>query len=50
LCEWAKENRTEFYKLWTKLVPQEVKTELSGELKNSTPVINLIVTRADGES
>lgn len=50
LAAWAKDNRTDFYKLWTKLVPQEVKTELSGELKNSTPVINLTVTRADGES
>lgn len=50
LCTWAAENRTDFYKLWTKLVPQEVKTELTGELKNSTPVINLTVTRADAES
>lgn len=47
---WALANQTEFYKLWTKLVPQEVKTELSGEVKNSAPVINLTVTRADGES
>lgn len=44
------ENQTEFYRLWTKLVPQEIKTELSGEVKNATPVINLTVTRADGES
>lgn len=29
LIEWGKANRTEFYKLWTKLLPQEVNAKLS---------------------
>lgn len=29
LAAWAAENPTEFYKLWTKLIPTEVKAELT---------------------
>lgn len=29
LIEWAKSEPTEFYKLWTKLIPTEVKAELT---------------------
>lgn len=32
LIEWAKENRTEFYKIWAKLLPQEIKADISGEV------------------
>lgn len=30
LVAWADENPTEFYKLWAKMLPHEVKGELSG--------------------
>ena len=30
LVRWGKENPTEFYKLWGKLLPQQVKQELTG--------------------
>ncbi len=30
LQAWAAENPDEFYKLWAKLIPTEVKTEVSG--------------------
>ena len=29
LRDWGKENQTEFYKLWVKLLPQEVQAKLS---------------------
>ncbi len=39
LKRWAKENLTEFYKLWGRMLPQEV--EMSG--KNGGPV-DLVIT------
>jgi hypothetical protein len=30
LTEWGRDNPTEFYKLWAKLLPQEIKGEFSG--------------------
>lgn len=30
LVSWADENPTEFYKLWAKLLPNEIKAELGG--------------------
>jgi hypothetical protein len=35
LIEWGKENRTPFYQIWAKLLPQEIKGEL--EINNVTP-------------
>jgi hypothetical protein len=32
LTDWGRENRTQFYQLWAKLLPQEIKSEV--ELKN----------------
>lgn len=31
LVEWGRANPDEFYKLWVKLLPTEVKAELTGE-------------------
>lgn len=31
LVEWASEERTEFYRLWGKLIPSDVKLEGTGE-------------------
>jgi hypothetical protein len=36
LTEWAKDNQTDFYKLWVKVLPQEVHAEHSG--KDGTPI------------
>jgi hypothetical protein len=31
LTEWAKDNQTEFYKIWSRLLPQEVNAALTGK-------------------
>lgn len=45
LVEWAKSEPTEFYKLWTKLIPTEVKAELTGA--DGGPIKGLNVTFVD---
>ena len=35
LVEWGKANQTEFYKLWCKMLPTEVKAEVTAEI---TPI------------
>ena len=32
LIKWAEEDPTEFYKLWGKLIPKDIKAELSGNV------------------
>jgi hypothetical protein len=41
--EWGKENASEFYHLWVKMLPKEVKTEISGELSGSSVVTEIVV-------
>jgi hypothetical protein len=36
LIAWAKENRTEFYKLYSKLIPTDVNANISGEITFKT--------------
>jgi hypothetical protein len=38
LTAWAEEQPTEFYKLWIKLLPAEVKADLTGDM-NFTVVV-----------
>lgn len=33
LRDWGKENPTEFYKLWVKMLPTEIKAEVSAEIE-----------------
>lgn len=35
LVEWGRLNETEFYKLWVKVLPQEVNASLTGEVNHS---------------
>ena len=46
LQTWAEENTTEFYKLWSKLIPVEVKAEHSGP--GGGPVETSITVRLVG--
>lgn len=32
-ANWANDNQTEFYKLWAKMLPQEVNAKLAGAVK-----------------
>lgn len=32
-AKWASENQTEFYKLWSKMLPQELNAKMSGGVK-----------------
>ncbi len=32
LTQWAEEQPTEFFKLWSKLLPAEIKADLSGDM------------------
>ncbi len=51
LADWAGSNQTEFYKLWVKMLPQEVKADISGELAGSSIVTEIIVrSREEAES
>lgn len=47
LVEWGKDNQTEFYKLWGKLLPVEMKTPDGGAL--FLKVIDLSGTPDDGD-
>jgi hypothetical protein len=44
LLDWSKENPTEFYKLWGRLLPQEIKNEVTGRdggpIKHQVWVVN----------
>lgn len=33
LLHWARSNNTEFYKLWARILPQEINANMSGSLK-----------------
>jgi hypothetical protein len=39
LTKWAKENPTEFYKIWAKLLPAEVKSTVDGDVSTTVTVI-----------
>lgn len=41
LLKWAKENETEFYKLWGRMLPQEV----AGDPENPVHVVSEIILR-----
>ena len=43
LAEWAKENRTEYYRLWGRLLPKQINSDISTE--TNRPVNEL----SDGE-
>lgn len=47
LASWAKEQPGEFYKLAAKLIPQDIKANVTGNL-TVTPNINLIVEQMAG--
>lgn len=38
LVAWGHENLTEFYKLWVKVLPQEIHANLSGEIDLNSKV------------
>jgi hypothetical protein len=49
LVVWGMENQTEFYKLWAKLLPQEVKNEVSGPNGGTIPTsIEIVFRKPDG--
>lgn len=33
LKQWGEKNRTEFYKLWGRLIPQEIKADVDGSVR-----------------
>lgn len=45
LAAWAEDNKTEFYRLWSKILPQEV--NLGGQ--NGNPVQTQDITKTDAE-
>lgn len=47
LKKWGNENPTEFYRLWSKLIPSDIKAELSGVL-NARVTYKPLVKRLDG--
>jgi len=48
-AEWAKENQTEFYRHYSKLIPTEVKQELTGDL-NINKIVRQIVNTNDTDA
>lgn len=44
MAEWATENRTEFYKLWAKLIP----VQIGGEDGGAPIVHKIVLTGPDG--
>lgn len=47
MAEWAQENQTDFYKLYARLVPTDVK--LSGDAENPIAIIQRTIVRADAK-
>lgn len=46
---WARTEQTEFYKLYVKMLPQDIKAEIAGKDGGPLmPVINVTVTRSEG--
>lgn len=44
---WAVNEPTEFYKLWSKMLPQEVKSEISGkDGAPLAPIMNVSITKS----
>lgn len=47
MAEWAEENPTDFYKIYARLIPTDVK--LSGDAENPITVIQRTIVRADAK-
>jgi len=47
MAEWAEENPTDFYKIYSRLIPTDVK--LSGDAENPITVIQRTIVRADAK-
>ncbi len=46
LKRWGQQEPTEFYKLWSKMLPQEVKSEISGkDGAPIAPVMNVTISK-----
>lgn len=45
LVEWGRSDPTEFYKLWAKLLPAQINANVTGDIKNTAPIINLTLSR-----
>lgn len=41
--EWATNNLTEFYKLWAKMLPTEIKADVNAEVKFKPNAIRVII-------
>ncbi|SAL10444.1 hypothetical protein AWB73_00112 [Caballeronia turbans] len=46
LVEWAKENPTQFYQLFSKLIPTEVDATISG--KAGAPAVQVQIVKSEG--
>lgn len=49
LKQWGNDNPTDFYKLWSKLIPSDIKAELSGVL-DARITYKPMVKRLDGST
>ena len=38
MAEWAKDNRTEYYRLWSKLLPKQINSDISTEPNSPEPL------------
>ena len=47
LAEWGSREPAEFYKLWAKILPLQINSEITSA-NNTVPTINLTITRDDG--
>lgn len=48
MAEWAEQNQTEFYKLYARLIPADVK--LSGDAENPITVIQRVIVSPNGKN
>lgn len=47
MAEWAEDNQTDFYKIYARLIPADVK--LSGDAENPIAFIQRTIVRADAK-
>ncbi len=50
LVEWGESNKTEFYKLWAKMLPQEVKADVTGMVGPSVVTEIIVRSREEADS
>lgn len=44
LAKWARENPTEFYKIWAKLLPSEINANVNGDIDTQITVVQRFIT------